>query len=247
MCILPRWFISLVYCSFGAVFGVMPLSGAQHLQSGPEQVLLLELYTSQGCSSCPPAERWISRWEARPELWHRIVPVVFHVDYWDRLGWEDPFAQPEFSARQRRYASELGLRSVYTPGFFENGEEWRGFFSRQESDLLSRTRPGNLSVVLADGSVSVSFDGEGAGRAYVAILGFGRETKVTSGENRGRTLGSAFTVQALYAAPLGADGQAELQLDESRWKTATQRHAIAVWVSPPDSIGPIQATGGWLE
>src|ERR1700733_854948 len=89
-------------------------------ESGPSQVSLLELYTSEGCSSCPPAEAWLSALSQSPELWKAVVPVAFHVDYWDNLGWKDWFSSREFTQRQRRYAANWGSGSVYTPAFILN-------------------------------------------------------------------------------------------------------------------------------
>ena len=74
-------------------------------ESGAKKVQLLELFTSEGCSSCPPAEASLGRLVNDPRLWHEFVPVAFHVDYWDRLGWKDPFASAEWTKRQRLYAA----------------------------------------------------------------------------------------------------------------------------------------------
>ncbi|MCB1738986.1 MAG: DUF1223 domain-containing protein, partial [Gammaproteobacteria bacterium] len=98
-----------------------------HVNSGPRQVALLELFTSEGCSSCPPADRWLSGLIDDPRLWRELVPVAFHVDYWDYLGWPDRFASREFSRRQRDHARSGGLSQVYTPGVVLNGAEWRGW------------------------------------------------------------------------------------------------------------------------
>jgi len=73
-------------------------------QSGPQRVALLEVYTSEGCSSCPPAESWLSEFKNQARLWKEIVPVAFHVDYWDGLGWKDRFAKEEYTSRQRAYS-----------------------------------------------------------------------------------------------------------------------------------------------
>src|SRR4051812_33062365 len=86
-------------------------------QSGPEQTTLLELYTSEGCSSCPPAEKWLSHLKESPGLWKDFVPVAFHVDYWDRLGWRDLLADRGFSDRQLAYAESWHSENVYTPAF----------------------------------------------------------------------------------------------------------------------------------
>jgi hypothetical protein len=92
------------------------LPGKLVLNSGPHQVTLLELFTSQGCSSCPPAERWLNVLIEDQHLWSGIVPLAFHVDYWDYLGWQDKYAHPENGERQRAYARMGRARGVYTPG-----------------------------------------------------------------------------------------------------------------------------------
>jgi hypothetical protein len=89
-----------------SIFGLLALAGwagAGELcvQSGPARAHLLELYTSEGCSSCPPAEQWFSTLKQSPRLWKQIVPVAFHVNYWDQLGWKDKLASPANTARQR--------------------------------------------------------------------------------------------------------------------------------------------------
>ena len=93
-------------------------------QSTDEQTSLLELFTSEGCSSCPPAETWLSGLKAAPGLWKEFVPVAFHVDYWDYLGWRDPWGAKTFSLRQHAYAKTWRIDSVYTPAFILNGKEW---------------------------------------------------------------------------------------------------------------------------
>ena len=90
---------------------------AEVMISSPEtRVNVLELYTSEGCSSCPPADKYISELKSHPGLWTSLIPVAFHVDYWNYIGWEDRFSSPEYSARQRRYARSKNLKTVYTPG-----------------------------------------------------------------------------------------------------------------------------------
>jgi hypothetical protein len=104
------------------------VASAQLIQSPGTQVNLLEVYTSQGCSSCPPAEHWLTRFETDPRLWQQFIPVNFHVDYWDSLGWKDPFAAAKFSTRQRRYEQLSYATSVATPGFILDGRGWNGWF-----------------------------------------------------------------------------------------------------------------------
>src|SRR5712692_2905929 len=105
MCGMKKRAIAAAILTFwlaaGYVFGSEPIT----FESGATQTTLLELFTSEGCSSCPAAEKWLSQFKTNSDLWKRIVPVAFHVDYWDNLGWPDRFAKAEFTDRQRRYAA----------------------------------------------------------------------------------------------------------------------------------------------
>src|SRR5271170_5592196 len=112
---------------------------------------LVELYSSEGCSSCPPAEAWMSKLKASPNLWNDLFPVVFHVDYWDGLGWPDRFARPAYTQRQRNYAARLGQDSVYTPEFITNGREWRGWFHGDRLPPAQDATSGDLMLVMSDG------------------------------------------------------------------------------------------------
>lgn len=120
-------------------------------QSATNRTALLELFTSEGCSSCPPAEAWLSRLKSDARLWKDFVPVAFHVDYWDYLGWRDPFGTAGYSERQRTYAAHWKSRSVYTPGFVLDGKEWRGWFSRDELPRASSQPTGTLTASSNDG------------------------------------------------------------------------------------------------
>ena len=84
---------------------------------------VVELYTSEGCSSCPPADRWLSTLKNRPD----VVALAFHVNYWDQLGWPDRFASAAFTERQRQLMAPSGSRYVYTPQVIANGQDWRGW------------------------------------------------------------------------------------------------------------------------
>jgi hypothetical protein len=160
--------------------------------STPTRTHLLELYTSEGCSSCPPAEKWISELRAHPRLWKDFVPVAFHVDYWDRLGWKDRFAKPAFTARQHSYAQLWRSGSVYTPAFVLNGREWR----ERSVPSASNEKPGVLTVSIAGNRTLVAtFRPErrfATVELHVALLGLELQTRVRAGENRGRELRHEF-------------------------------------------------------
>jgi hypothetical protein len=211
--------------------------------SGSTQVTLLELYTSQGCSSCPPAERWLNELTDSGDLWTGIVPVALHVDYWDYLGWEDPFAIPENAGRQRSYAQHNRARTVYTPGMFVNGREWRGWIYRFRPRASERT-PGVLSARIANGQLQASFPTDGTPlELHVALLGFGIVTEVKGGENRNRTLPQEFVALARVVHH-STDGSWSVSLPET--KQPAGRYGIALWVSAAGNPVPLQATGGWL-
>jgi hypothetical protein len=119
--------------------------------SGLRRVPLLELYTSEGCDSCPPADRWISELTTAGYSGDRVVILAFHVDYWDKLGWVDRFGQARFSERQRLSNNRNGARVVYTPQLVLNGKDYRrGTADAFASQIaaIARTKP-NADVRLA--------------------------------------------------------------------------------------------------
>jgi hypothetical protein len=207
--------------------------------SGKKQVTLLELYTSQGCSSCPPAERWFNEYVDDDGLWARIVPVAFHVDYWDYIGWKDSYATPENGERQRDYARAGKARTVYTPGVFTNGRELR--LNPRSSDR----EPGNLAVTVANGLLRAEFSATKSPLdLHVALLGAGLETRVAHGENRNRTLAQEFVVLA-HEVHSSATGQWAVTVPADA-RAQAGRYGLAVWVSESGKPTPLQATGGWL-
>src|SRR5450432_1342519 len=198
---------------FGIVFllGTVMISSATEtrFESSPQQTALVELYTSEGCSSCPPAEAWMSRWKNDPGLWKQFVPVAFHVDYWDRLGWRDRYSSPEFTARQSRYAALWNSESVYTPAFVLNGKELRSGLGRLDSPNEQRT--GMLRATSKDGKTwAIEFhpaqSGEGNWDAHIALLGAGISAKIGGGENGGRNLQHDFVVLGEQSIPLQTEG-----------------------------------------
>lgn len=231
----------------------------QVFESGPGPVALVELFTSQGCSSCPPADTWLSKKiKSDDGLWKSFVPVAWHVDYWDRLGWPDPFGSAAHTRRQYGYREANKVGSVYTPGFLVNGNEWRGFFQRQKlPDITAdpESHPRNLKATVADDrrsvTVEVDWRAEHAAEAdttawdiHVAVLGFGLETEVPRGENSGRTLINDFVALSHQQATL-ENRRASFTLPDPA-AANPKRRALAVWLTPAGQQPPIQATGGWL-
>jgi hypothetical protein len=219
-------------------------------ESDDTPATLLELFTSEGCSSCPSADAWVSKLKTEPALWKRIVPVVFHVDYWNYLGWSDRFANAANTARQYRYAAAWRNRSVYTPGFVANGREWREWSSRAEWPRPASMKVGKLTLSVREAQARVSFapaDGVPTRlQVEVALLGSNLESDVKRGENSGRKLRHDFTVLHLASAPLRAEnGRLVATLSLAR-ATGDAPKAVAAWITPDDGQPPIQAIGGWL-
>jgi hypothetical protein len=221
-------------------------------ESRGKQVSVLELYTAYGCSRCPPADAWLRKLADWPGLWREFIPLAFPVDYWNDLGGPDRVASKTFSDRQREYARQGRLSSVYTPGFVLRGHEWRGWFRRSAPEWASRAVVGKLSLELRDDSHAlIRFTPqEPVERArftvHLAILGFGLTTAVAGGENRGRKLEEDFVVLG-YRSAKQSSSLAEWNLALPKVIPArTTRRAIAAWVSVDADPTPRQAVGGWL-
>ena len=178
---------------------------------GPAPVLV-ELFTSQGCSSCPSADALIHDLANDPALRGRVIPLAFHVDYWDSLGWRDPFSSKEWTQRQARYARTMHLSSAYTPQAVVNGT--REFVGSNRSALsaalekasnekprsevtLAARREGNSLIATIHANVSTNDD------LMLAIVEDGVTTKIEHGENAGRTLTNDAIVRKLIRVAPG--------------------------------------------
>ncbi|MDP3073319.1 MAG: DUF1223 domain-containing protein [Opitutaceae bacterium] len=228
--------------------------------SGPARVALVELFTSEGCSSCPPAEKWLNNLRDTPGLWRDFVPVAFHVNYWDHLGWKDALASKAFTERQHAYAGAWRASSVYTPCFVRNGAEWRPRGAAPEgpgdahAGLLTLRWHADDHTCVVEYAPPAQPDVRTAGRmefdVSVALLGGGIENDVRRGENSGRTLRHEFVALRLATAALGAfkDGVRSARLTlPPRAEIKVEREALAAWVTRRGSLMPLQAAGGWLE
>jgi hypothetical protein len=213
---------------------------------------LVELYTSEGCSSCPPAEEWLGGLKANPRLWHDVFPVAFHINYWDDLGWTDRFATTETTQRQRDYATRLGQDSVYTPEFIVNGREWqRGWLSGSLPGPAT-DKTGTLTVRRAvDQAITAQYLAP-TPREHctlnVALLGFNIASNVRSGENGGRKLQHDFLTLGFTATPLatGKDGALTAGPFHVSTLAGETPGALVAWVSDADG-NILQVAGGWLS
>ena len=123
--------------------------------------MVIELFTSQGCSSCPPADRLLSRLAEEPAYRGKVVPLAFHVDYWNYIGWTDPFSSPRWSERQRDYGRSLGLGTVYTPQLVIDGRS--ECVGSQEGDVRREIARALAAPPAGRVELSVSRDGGGGG------------------------------------------------------------------------------------
>ncbi|WP_085315351.1 DUF1223 domain-containing protein [Derxia lacustris] len=188
--------------------------------SGATTTALVELYTSEGCSSCPPADRALGKLDAALAPGAAAIPIALHVDYWDSIGWKDPFAQAAFGARQSWRVGVLHQRTVWTPHFFVSGGELRDWREKLRDQVRQiNATPARASVRLdarlaADGALNV--DASAATTAgthpalYVAVTESGLTSKVARGENGGATLHHDHVVRSLIGPIDFADGKAAL-------------------------------------
>ena len=185
--------------------------------AGPPVVL--ELFTSEGCSSCPPAEALFAKLAAEPD----VIALAYHVDYWNKLGWTDPFSRAEWSRRQGRYVAAWDSQEVYTPMLVAGGTaHCVGSDEKQVRDLVdgarkSKVKPVTLTVGKPAGGklkVAAKFDSPESIKMTVSLILFedGLSTKVAAGENAGETLAHERVVRALVEAD-----ETEFALDPS-WK-----------------------------
>lgn len=188
--------------------------------SGPAyKVALVELYTSEGCSSCPPADNYISGLRASGVTPAQAVLLSLHVDYWNYIGWKDPFSRKAFTERQRSLADFAGTRTIYTPEFIVGGRElrnWQGSLPATVAGINRQPAQAAISIALgAPGAaglpVEVVASASKGGTLHVALVESGLEVKVAAGENDGRKLRHDYVVREWLAPQqLSGDGKAVL-------------------------------------
>ncbi len=194
--------------------------------SPAHRVALVELYTSEGCSSCPPADEWLRELGTSGPGPDRLAKLAFHVDYWDYIGWKDPFADPRFSARQKAIAARTGTGFVYTPQVLLNGRDYRHWGRRRFVEDVARINRGDAAADLALSLAEEAGHGlvvearatlrqssrPGTARLSLAVYSSGHASRVAAGENQGATLRHDFVVRAwAVPVPTDADGHAELR------------------------------------
>ena len=245
--------LALMVALTAALAAVSPGSQAQaqtaatcNARAGSSVAPVVELYTSEGCNSCPPADRWLSRVKADSS----VVALAFHVDYWDRLGWKDRFASPAYTQRQGQEQARNGARFSYTPQVVVDGadrKDWSGI----DTGLAAKARAVakvELSLV-REGERFIALVQPAAGAparlaAYWAVTEQGHVTAVKAGENEGVTLKHDFVVREYKpVAPWSAQTGNPVALQFSPSATRSPDHPRQVNLVVLDAVSglPLQA------
>lgn len=213
-----------------------------------QRIPLVELFTSEGCSSCPPADRWLSSMRHAPAGASQVTALAYHVDYWDYIGWKDRFAVAEHGERHARMVANSGGRVRYTPQVFVNGEEypeWRsnGPLPRGQTagaTIKATTRPnGEQHWQLA---LQGSTHAAGPFTLTLAMVENGLSSQINAGENRGRLLAHDFVVRSIHEVEVRGP-EFELEANLSLPPEAEAKNSSAVIVVRNRSGEVLQSLG----
>jgi len=218
-------------------------------KTGAAPFALVELFTSEGCSSCPPADALLAELDANARATDaKIYPLSFHVDYWNGLGWSDPFSDASYSDRQGAYARVLG-GGTFTPNMIVNGAD--SFVGSDEAhatraiETALASRPASAIAIDADlrgDSVNVHFRTTAApsdAKIFVAFVQASATSIATRGENSGRTLRHVDVVRALTSVAAAADGEARVAVPPA---LARDGAAVVAWVQESSTMRVVAAT-----
>ena len=210
---------------------------------------MVELYTSEGCSSCPPADQWLSKLVETSDTELDVLALSFHVDYWDYLGWKDRFSSAEYTRRQRMLGANNRQRTIYTPEFFVNGMEARG-----ANKILQKIQAANRTPAPLDLRLTVSRDDselvvalhsppqrgiDGQIHHYYLVYENNLSTDVKRGENSGRVLHHQQVVRYMSRAHgLREDNRHRISIDPE-WEA--ENIGVAVLVTSPGDEQYLQA------
>lgn len=202
-------------------------------KTGAQANALLELYTSEGCSSCPPADAWLSKLSTAGIDTTRLIPLAFHVDYWDYIGWKDRFAKAAYSERQRKAASYNFSNTVYTPQVMLNGADFRGWHQSGKLSQALEKRLNKASTIAIQLNlqnnkgeplkVNVNAQSQlpSGAKLYIASYENQLKSQVQAGENNGRELKHDYVVRQLlgpFQVSSTGELQQQLNLDKSSEK-----------------------------
>lgn len=225
-----------------------------HVKSPAHRVAMLELYTSQGCSSCPPAEKWLSAMQEAGVAKDQLIPLAFHVTYWDYIGWKDNFASPRHDERQRKIAQHNEQKTVYTPQLVLSGDDYRNhnrFFEDVAAHVmkpssvdleLTATADAVTDAISTDVKIEVRTDVSRSRlkdiTIYLAVYENNLQSTVDGGENDGEELHHDYVVRQLYGPFIQSAPQKRGRVDqtlviEPDWKLKDV-HLVAFAQNPND-------------
>lgn len=223
------------------------------IKSDIKQTTLLELFTSEGCNSCPPADEWVNTFLKNDKLFKEVIPVVFHVDYWDRLGWVDKFATNKYTKRQYSYSHAWKKSSVYTPGFILNGKEFKNWRSYKKGFQFLNKKVGVLKANITNNKIKINFNSiYNENRKIlieVSITGMNFISKVKAGENNGEIFNHSFVSVALdtYQNKI-KDGSLQQTIPLPKFtKDNNRKYAITIWISDANTKEVIQSVASYLN
>jgi hypothetical protein len=233
-----KWLLIIFFLGF-TVFevdkNINSGSTRHHLKKSYRSFAILELFTSEGCSSCPPADRLLPQLASTDAS---IIPLSFHVDYWDRYGWKDPFSNASFTERQNQYAKQFKLESIYTPQLVINGEyelvgSNRSAAEKDIAKLLKENAPLQLTIDAVKTkndhlSVSCRLDGNLQNcDLLVAVVQKHAEVNVKAGENNGAKLSHTNVVRSFLKLPAKEkmDFQVTVPVELVNDSSATNKHS----------------------
>lgn len=241
----------MIKAIFLASLLALPTYAAEKIvvNSGATQTAVVELYTSEGCSSCPRADRWLSSLVEVPKDELDVLALSFHVDYWDYLGWKDRFSSPAYTSRQRKLGANNLQRTIYTPEFFVNGKEARG--TNRILEKIQQTNEQKAPLVLeltvsrVDKSLIMDLRSPGQrdtiGQVHHRYIVYENNlsTDVKRGENSGEVLRHEQVVRYMSSAQnLQPSNQHRISIDPE-WKS--ENIGVAVLVTSPGDTHYLQA------
>ena len=215
----------LMLATTGALLSTVASQAQTLVSSDPDtRMAVVELYTSEGCSSCPPADKRLTKIGKREDP--NVLPLAFHVDYWDYLGWKDAFSKAQYTSRQRRLGRINRQNTIYTPEFFIDGQEARRSRERRISDAKESQPKADLILKFDDSQADVvkaslaasSIAADSQPQVFFAITENKLVREIKGGENGGRTLNHDHVVR-VWAGPFELDDNGSamqsLKLDPS--------------------------------
>ncbi len=234
-----------------SLFGALPVFAVDFapIKSLDGRATLVELFTSEGCPSCPAADTWLSKFSADPALWKEVVPVAFHVNVWDYLGWKDPWGSAYHTQRLKQYNAVWKAPRLRTPVVALNGTEWKDWKPESALPPIKKERAGILSLYPARfQQVRLEFEPElreHKWMGHVAVVAKGMTATVSKGPNKGKTFPEDFVVLAHHFARLKKNGNVfSKTLRLSITPSVPREIALVAWATLHNDPKAVQAVGG---